>query len=257
MMFPIFKKKTRKIDFIIAGTQKGGTTALDYYLRKHPEIGMAKNKEAHFFDNENNFSKSTVNYSNYHNCFNFKDKKTVYGEATPIYMYWKTSCKRIWEYNPKIKLIFILRNPIERAFSHWNMEYDRGTDKETFSYAIKNETLRTKEAYPLQHRIYSYKDRGYYSKQIKRLKAFFNENQLMFIKYEDFKTNQESVLKEIFSFLEVSPDNYTFEYQTIHKRDKHTKMSIEEKKYLLNSFKNEIYDVEKTLNWDCSDWLEN
>ncbi len=64
-MFQIFKKKKRKIDFIIAGTQKGGTTALDYYLRKHPEIGMGNRKELHFFDNETNFSESNTNYSKY------------------------------------------------------------------------------------------------------------------------------------------------------------------------------------------------
>jgi len=247
-------KRGRKIDFIIAGTQKGGTTALDYYLRKHPDIGMGSNKELHFFDNESNFTESTTNYSKYDNCFNFEDNKTIYGEVTPIYMYWKPSCKRIWEYNPNIKLIFILRNPITRAFSNWNMEYDRGGDKESFSYAIKNETLRIKEALPLQHRVYSYIDRGHYSKQIKRFREYFNEKQLMFIKYEEFKNNQESVLNEIFRFLEVDPTNYSFEYQTIHKRKKHTEMSKEEINYLLNTFKNEIPKVEKMLNWDCSDW---
>ena len=226
-MFQIFKKKNRKIDFIIAGTQKGGTTALDYYLRKHPEIGMGNNKELHFFDNETNFSKSKTNYSNYHNCFDFKDNKTVYGEATPIYMYWKPSCKRIWEYNPHIKLIFILRNPITRAFSHWNMEYDRGADKETFSNAIKNEDLRVKKALPFQHRVYSYIDRGFYTKQIERLRKYFDEKQLLFIKYEDFKTNQEFKLKEIFTFISVDPDNFTFEYETIHKRGQHAKISNE------------------------------
>lgn len=254
-MFHTFKKKIRKIDFIIAGTQKGGTTALDDYLRKHPEIGMGNNKELHFFDNETNFTESTTNYSKYNNCFDFKDNKTVYGEATPIYMYWKPSCKRIWEYNPNIKLIIILRNPITRAFSHWNMEYDRGADKDLFSYAIKNETLRIKEALPFQHRVYSYKDRGYYSKQIIRLREYFNEKQLMFIKYEDFKNNQESILNDIFSFLEVDPTKYSFEYKTINKGNKHAKMSKEEKNYLVNNFKNEIHKVEKLLNWDCSDWI--
>lgn len=248
-------KKDKRINFIIAGTQKGGTTALDYYLRKHPEIGMGNSKELHFFDNEFNFKSSQVNYSEYHNSFNFKDKKTTYGEATPIYMYWEPCCKRIKEYNPDIKLIFILRNPITRAFSHWNMEFDRKEEIEPFNYAIKNESNRIKEALPLQHKVYSYQDRGNYSKQIKRFKEHFNENQLLFIKYEEFKNNQETILKEIFRFLEVDSSNFPFEYQTIHKRSSHAKMSQEEKTYLISHFKNDIHEVEKLLNWDCRDWL--
>ena len=107
----IFKKKDKKIDFIIIGTQKGGTSALDHYLRQHPEIGMGKKKEIHFFDDEKIFSKTDINYNKYHDYFDFSIEKKVYGEATPIYIYWDQSCKRIWKYNKDIKLIAILRNP--------------------------------------------------------------------------------------------------------------------------------------------------
>jgi hypothetical protein len=246
----IFSKKTRKIDFLVCGTQKGGTTALDHYLRKHPEIGMGKKKELHFFDNEVIFSKSPTNYSAYENMFNFNGDEKTFGEITPIYMYWEPSCKRIWEYNSDIKLIFILRSPTARAFSHWNM----------VEVLIKNLSLmlsemKQKEFLPLQHRVYSYVDRGYYSEQIKRYKSYFNESKLMFIKYECFRDNQEAVLKEVFNFLEVNSNNYVFEYQTIHKRDKHAKMRIEDKNFLLDKFKHEIHEVEEILNWDCSDWL--
>ncbi len=65
-------RKNRKIDFVIGGCQKGGTSALDYYLRQHPEIGMAKGKELHFFDNENIFQKSNVKYFQYEKQFNFR-----------------------------------------------------------------------------------------------------------------------------------------------------------------------------------------
>lgn len=248
-------KKRRKIDFIIGGTQKGGTSALDFYLRKHPEIGMAEKKELHFFDQEKFFSKLKMNYSKYERNFDFSSEKKVYGEATPIYLYWNQSCKRIWEYNPKIKLIFILRNPIERAFSHWNMEYDRNNEKESFSYAIRNEQLRLKEALPLQHRVFSYVDRGYYSEQIRRFKRYFSEEQLMFIKYEEFKTNQEKIIKDIFNFLNVNSDNFNFEHQIINKRKRHSVMSMEDKKYLQEKFRFDIYQVGKMLNWNCMDWL--
>ena len=252
----LFEKTRRKIDFVIAGTQKGGTSALDSYLRMHPEIGMGERKELHFFDNEKIFSKPKIDYSQYERLFDFTSKRKIFGEATPIYMYWKPSCKRIWEYNPEIKLIFILRNPIARAFSNWNMQYDRKSETKDFSYCIRNEEQRVKETFSYQHRVFSYIDRGFYSTQIRRFKQYFDEEQLLFIKYEEFNTNQENVLNEVFNFLGVNPDNFLFERKTVHKRNKHSSMSTEDKKYLIDKFKNEIYQVEKLLKWNCSDWLE-
>ena len=111
-----------RIDFIIAGTQKGGTTALDEYFRSHQNICMADKKEVHFFDEDRYFEKKSPNYSKYHKYFSPNDYSQVIGEATPIYMYLSKAIERIHVYNPQIKLIIILRNPIDRAFSHWNME---------------------------------------------------------------------------------------------------------------------------------------
>ena len=140
-----------KVDFLIVGAQKSGTSALDEYLRGHSEIQMAKRKEAHFFDVENNFV-SRVDYSKYHALFEDDCGRTRKGEATPIYMYWYEAPKRIWEYNPNMKLMAVLRNPIDRAFSHWNMERDKNTDNLPFSEAIRTEAMRCRKALPFQHR---------------------------------------------------------------------------------------------------------
>jgi len=250
------KRPKRKIDFLIVGTQKGGTSALDKYIREHPEIGMAKRKELHFFDNEKVFSKSKIDYSEYECQFDFTSNKKVYGEATPIYIYWEPSCRRIWEYNSNIKLIFILRNPVTRAFSHWNMEFDRNADEKDFSFAINKEEQRTKEALPLQHRVYSYIDRGFYSEQIRRYKRYFSDEQMLFIKYEEFKNNQKNVLCRIFDFLGVNSESYSFSFKEVHNRKKHSTLSEEDKHFLINKFEDDIRQVQKMLNWNCSDWLE-
>ena len=250
------KNPTRKIDFLIAGTQKGGTSALDKYLREHPEIGMAKSKELHFFDDEEIFSQPKIDYSIYENQFDFESNKKVYGEATPIYLYWEASCRRIWEYNPNIKLVFILRNPITIAFSHWNMEYDRNADLYDFSSAIKNEEQRLKEALPLQHRVFSYADRGFYSNQILRYKSLFRDDQMLFIKYEEFKIRQKQVLFKIFDFLGVESDSFNFVYQEVHNIKSNSNLSIDDKNHLIDLFENDIHKVEELLNWDCSDWLK-
>ena len=104
------KKFDFQIGFIICGTQKGGTTALDRYLRMHPEICMADKKEVHFFDNDNFFIDKKPDYLKYHLNFSPRDHHKIIGEATPIYMYWKNSIKRIHNYNPDMKLIAVLRN---------------------------------------------------------------------------------------------------------------------------------------------------
>ena len=126
----------KKIDFLIVGAQKAGTSALDMYLRKHPEIEMARpQKEVHFFDDEKYFKKNKVNYEVYHEYFT-NDNSKIKGESTPVYMYWSLAMKRIYEYNPQIKIIAVLRNPIERAFSHWNKEKYRKRETADFSTAI-------------------------------------------------------------------------------------------------------------------------
>ncbi len=139
------KPRETKVGFLICGTQKGGTTALDAYLREHPEVCMANAKEVHFFNDGPRFSGGDPDYSPYHAYFSPEPAHKVIGEATPIYMYWETAPRRIWEYNPNMKLIVLLRNPIARAFSHWNMETRRSSETLSFIDAIKNEDERCRE----------------------------------------------------------------------------------------------------------------
>ncbi|MFN0188408.1 MAG: sulfotransferase domain-containing protein [Bacteroidia bacterium] len=246
---------TKKVDFLIIGAQKGGTTALYYYLRNHPEIEMEQEKELHFFDDENAFAKTPPNYLTYESQFENKKGARIFGEATPNYLYWIPSCQRILAYNTNIKLIALLRNPIERAYSHWNMEFKRNAEFANFEFCIESEKKRLAKVHPHQHRVYSYIDRGMYAEQIKRYKKFFNEDQLLFIKYEDFKNNNEKVLIKIFNFLGANSMLYNF-VPSVYNNSKYTNTLLPEtKNHLINLFSMNISEVEKLLNWDCSDWL--
>lgn len=251
-----FNNKKKHIDFIIGGAQKAGTTAIDHYLRKHPDIGMADIKEVHFFDDDEKFNSNRVDYSEYHKHFIFNDKNKILGEVTPIYLYWEGCCERIKAYNSEIKLIFILRNPITRAFSHWNMEYDRKLDNLGFSEAIRQEKSRISDSPGNQHRVVSYIDRGKYANQIKRYKTHFSDDQLLFIKYEDYLLNQQESLNKVFRFLNVDASKFEFEHEVIHKREQHSVMGTEDKLYLLEQFRSDVLEVEELLGWDCSDWLK-
>ncbi|HLT94854.1 MAG TPA: sulfotransferase domain-containing protein [Membranihabitans sp.] len=250
----IYKRQSRSADFIIVGTQKAGTTALYHYLKEHPEIGMASKKELHFFNNEITYSKPYLLYPRYEKFFDFNSGKKVYGEATPSYIYLESCPGRIWEYNPHIKLIFVLRNPVQRAFSHWNMEVDRGNETHSFSESIKLERERN-QMVPFLNDKYSYVTKGFYAEQIRRYRRFFTDQQMLFIKYETFKKHQEETLDRIFNFLGVDPELYTFSPRIVHKRPAHGIMSTSDQEHLIDTFKYDIKDVERLLGWDCSDWL--
>src|SRR5258708_21787754 len=110
-----------KVGFIVAGAQKAGTSALDAYLREHPELCLPRQKEVHFFDTNRFFAVEPVDYTRYHSYFNPRPSHRLLGEVTPAYLYWPTAAERIARYNPAMKLIMVLRNPVTRAFSQCNM----------------------------------------------------------------------------------------------------------------------------------------
>jgi hypothetical protein len=167
-------------------------------------------------------------------------------------MYWKPAAKRIFEYNPNIKLIFILRNPIERAFSQYIMETKRNIDFLPFKLALLSEPIRRLVSFPLQNRTFSYISRGFYSKSIKIFLKYFPKEQMLFLKTEDLLTNHQETLNKIFEFLEIpSLDTieptlvYSNNYQPLQKFDKQILQKI---------FSKEIEKLEKLLFWDLTEW---
>lgn len=164
-------------------------------------------------------------------------------------MYWKPAARRIFEYNPDMRLLFILRSPIERAYSAYNMEVAR--DKETLSFhdAIRHEKARCENG---QHRVYSYCDRGFYSRQIQRMLNFFPRSNMCFLKNEDLRNAHTSTLEKVFRFLEVDPSfSVASEIVFSHVYDD---MLPEDKAFLFENFKKEIEVLEHLLDWDCSAW---
>lgn len=239
----------QRTDFVICGVQKGGTTALDAYLREHPEVCMANKKEVHFFDREKFFKNGQGDYARYHGYFNPNKQHKVIGEATPIYMYWQNAIKRIYQYNPNMKLIVVLRDPIERAYSHWNMERMRGNEDKAFLEAIEFEQQCT-----TQQRIFSYVERGFYLKQLKKIWSYFPRPQVLVLKNEELKAAPEQTLLRVTEFLGVQPFKEV-EHKDVHSRPYLATISEQEKSYLASLFNKEVKALEKALKWDCSAWL--
>lgn len=194
----------RRVNFIIAGVQKAGTTALYDYLAEDPNIGLSKVKEVHFFDDES-IDWAAPDYAPYHAQFDAAGP-LIRGEATPIYLYWPRSLERIAAYNPKARIIVMLRDPVERAWSHWKMEYARGAETEAFAWCIRQGRRRLLAAQPWgAHREFSYVERGFYGEQVERLLNLFPREQVLIAKADDLRRDPNATLAAVNAFLGVPP----------------------------------------------------
>jgi len=252
-------RQIERLDFIVAGAQKSGTTALHYFLRKHPQIGLPDRQELHFFDDDEIFSRQTVDYELLHRHFRKRPVRLppvrlgLAGEVTPSYLYWKPAMERIWNYNRQIKLVILLRNPIDRAFAHWNMQRFKDREPLGFLDALKEEPRRIAQPLTIESRRFAYVDRGFYSRQLDRVFKFFPREQVHIVKFEDFRDRKQETLAGIFEFLGVKS------LRRIRDKDRNIvpyerTMTPEERKYLSEVFSAEITKLEQMLGWDCSDW---
>jgi hypothetical protein len=204
--------------FIVIGAHRGGTTSLYLYLQQHPLIIPSNTKEVHFFDV--NFTKGLGWYKTHFPSLvrKYYIKQTrgediVTGEASPYYMFHPLAPKRILNEIPQVKLIAILRNPVDRAYSHYQHSIKRKTETLSFEEAIEKEEERTRgevdkmlknENYnSFPHRAHSYLARGIYIDQLKVWSSFFPKEQLLVIKSEDLYTNPSPTFKQVLKFLDL------------------------------------------------------
>ena len=207
----ILYNSTHQPDFLIIGAQKCGTTSLFYYLSQHPDLNLPHTKEIHFFDLH--YEKGIDWYkNNFLSADPFCNKLS--GEASPYYLFHPLVPERVAMHLPNIKLIVMLRNPVDRAYSHFMHQRRLNNEPiDSFETAIAMEDLRTageeeklqlgliNESLPL--RRYSYVNRGLYYRQISRWLKYFSINQILFVKSEDFFEYPILVFHEICDFLNI------------------------------------------------------
>jgi hypothetical protein len=248
-----------RVGFVVAGTQKGGTTALASYLGDHPEICMPgtkthpKLKELHHFDDDRRFTTAEVDHSVYHSSFEPRATHKVMGEATPIYMYWESAPRRMLQYNPAMKVIILLRNPVSRAYSHWTMEMTKGRETLSFEEALRQEPERLRTADSLWRRRQSYVDRGYYSLQLARIWQLFPREQTLLLRSEALRSDPVATLGRITDFLGIGAFP-RIEQRTVLAIPYQQPMSGEARAFLQHTFAGEIDKLEKMLGWDLSGW---
>ncbi len=197
-------------DFLILGAAKSGTTSLLCELRNHPDV-HAQRIEINYFTQQ--FTKGNEWYDA---IFKFPEK--VQGEKSTSYLYDTTCCERIYNYNPDMRLIVLLREPVKRAFSNWNMRHMQGRllkqsyifnksyqppiENIGFSHLFKyylscdSETIRHQE--PLD--IF---ERGLYVVQIEQLMKFFKRDQLLILIAEQYFKYPDIALEKVSRFLNI------------------------------------------------------
>jgi hypothetical protein len=206
-------------NFLIIGAAKAGTNALYHYLRQHPQVYMSPWKEPKFFAFESeadlgfraaNGRDAPVNASvildqaEYEELFDdASDGELARGEASTHYLYVEKSPRRIKALIPDAKLIAVLRNPVDRAFSSYQHLVRDDLEPLDFGAALDAEAQRIAEHYAY---LYRYTDMGFYSEQLDRYEKTFPENQLCVLLYDDLRSDPEGTCRRIFSFLGVDED---------------------------------------------------
>ncbi|MBE9039617.1 tetratricopeptide repeat protein [Oscillatoriales cyanobacterium LEGE 11467] len=197
-------------DFIIMGVGKCGTTALAKYLEQHPKVLFSIEKELHFFSK--NF-KAGLDWYKAHFPSIPENRKFLTGEATPWYFSSGGAEKRIFKSLPHVKLILILRNPVDRAFSHYSMNVKLGREHRSFEEAIASEikVLQSLPDVTKTNRENYWKTEtgnllmGLYICFLEKWLALFPKEQILILRNEDLSQQPAETMQQVFQFLEL-PD---------------------------------------------------
>ena len=201
---------------MIIGAQKAGTTALAQFLAAHPQVGMSSLKEVHLFDAPDysaDWTPAQVDERyrpHFAHCgFARQTGATVLGEATPIYLFFPEIAAELKRYNPALRLIVILRDPVDRAISHYYMEKGRGAEARPLWQALLLEPFRLRRGPRPRHpesaaRLHSYRSRGLYSRQLRNLYRYFEPGRVLVLHRDDLLERHDAVLRRVFVFLGAS-----------------------------------------------------
>lgn len=247
----------RKLDFVIGGAQKGGTSSLFLIFCQHHQIQMAATKETHFFDDESADWRHP-DYSKLHAYFAADDGR-LRGEATPITLYWRPAIRRLRDYNPDMKFIILLRNPATRAFSNWRHEIASGRENVPFNDAIRGGRSRVGLHAEVEglHRYVSYVERGFYGQQLSYLLEFFPKRNVHCEISEEFFENRRGSLQRMAAFLGI--DQFPADLPEFHANQAanipySSTMTDDDVAYLAELYRDDIKMIESLLERPILNW---
>lgn len=208
-----------KPNFLIPGVGRSGTTTLYSYLKQHPEIYMNEYKEPNYFSRYYHLGQNW-----YSSQFKSKRNFSLIGEASTPYFDTIKATKRIYHFNPNFKLIFMLRNPVDRAFSHYKWDIENWGELRSFE-----ELLIKSDRYLWPGKYYTH---------ISRFLRFFKKKNMLFIIFERFIEEKYENLKKVCEFLDINP-NFKFNPNLVNKNPSRMPCSLS-----LQRFKKEKLSIE-------------
>lgn len=250
-------------DFIIIGAQKAGTTSLYDYLNQHRQIRMSTPlKEVHYFSYD--YSKGLDWYkSNFPIVPNKQQNDLLVGEASPYYLFHPHSAKRMHDVLPDIKIIAILRNPTDRAISHYFHELRHNTETLDIIDALNAEEQRIGPELQKMlddpnyesrtHQNLSYKARGRYAEQLERYYQYYDKDTVLVLTSDELFNDTTNCLKAVYDFLGIKTELNNIDTTPSNVGSNKKKIDDEVYQYLNDYFKEENKRlaklIDKDLNW--------
>ena len=203
-------------NFFIVGAPKSGTTSFFKYLDGHPDVFMSPLKEPNFFsydviEQQGLFyaEKGVSTLNDYLKLFKEVTNQKVIGEASVSYLFYDGIAEKIKVFNAESKVLILLRNPVERAISHYEMDYRLGYVKKPLLEIINSNQISDKLHFQ------QYIELGLYSNQIKRYKNVFDERHLKIYLTDEFISDPRHVIQDLYHFLNIS-ENYSPDLRVSH-----------------------------------------
>ena len=202
-------------NFIMIGAGRSGTTSLYFYLKQHPEVFLSPVKETNFFaylalGAEEAHRRRAIPWTvktldHYRGLFQGAENFNVRGEASPLYLYFPGVPEQIKLHLPEVKLLAVLRDPVDRAYSSYLKYVYDGLETRSFEQAIQDELHFGKEGgYPLIGMGY-YVRTGFYAQHLLRYQQAFSREQIGLFLYDDLVRSPRELMQAIFAFLKVDP----------------------------------------------------
>jgi hypothetical protein len=201
-------------NFIIPGAVKAGTSSLYYYLRQHPEIFMPDNKEPHHFAPAKWCGLPVPDRKEYEQMFSGMRNEKAVGEASTGYLYYPESPELIHSAIPDCRIIVILRNPVDRAFSGYCHEVREGLETKSFEEALAEERQATRFIRGGEF-SFNYMKQGYVLGILEKYLALFSASNVHLCCFEDLLANTDELMRSVFRFLDVDENfrgDWTYRY---------------------------------------------
>tara|TARA_Y100000741_G_scaffold362325_1_gene347908 strand:- start:626 stop:1471 length:846 start_codon:yes stop_codon:yes gene_type:complete len=259
--FGITAKSRVLPDFLLIGAVRSGTTSLYYDICQHPSVHEAAYDEIGFFDDNFHLGEEWYRslFPSKKKMFEIKQEtgRSITGEDTPFYIWNDIVIDRIFNMLPNVKLISILRNPVDRAYSNYQLGLREGTERRTFRDAIEDDMKfldkKKQEGYALTNDDYkkSYLAKGIYVEQLEKWFKVFRKEQFCIISTEDFSRKPDMTLKKIFNFLEIT--DYSIKKFEEKKKSKYNEMDdslrIEVEEFF-SEYNSRLYNlIDQEFDW--------